>query len=88
MRPEHLLKRLDAVLDEALVGLSRVRNSDGEFAPQSGEGPDANAMARTYGDPASRPQVNSLVRSSMVAGGLGGTTIAALLARKLRGRKR
>lgn len=69
-----------AELQPGMINFNRVRNGDGEFAPQSVEGgPDPATMTAAYGHPADRAKI---------AVAFGGGAGAALLGMRLRSRLR
>jgi hypothetical protein len=70
-------------LRQRIIAFARARNGDGEFAPQTEDAPDPNAMARAYGAPAGRI-VAAPGKKAVAAGALGATAAAVLLTRKLR----
>lgn len=71
--------KLSAIVP-GMIRFSRARNSDGEFAPEAGGGPDPATMRAAYGSP-------NVVKGMGAAAGLGGTAAAALLiARRMKGR--
>ncbi|MEA3209903.1 MAG: hypothetical protein QOE70_2960 [Chthoniobacter sp.] len=64
-------------------GGGRPRNANGEFESNDGGVVDSHTMTRAYGPPPSPTHP----KMPAVAAAVGGTTAAALLARKLKRRK-
>jgi hypothetical protein len=81
-----LPSEFSACLRPGMIRFSRARNGDGEFAPQAEGVPDPNTMVRAYGPPSVPGTTNGGAKKAAVAGVLGASTAAALLARKLKTR--